>query len=614
MKKILSTEGQPHLASNKSKLIKVSNSPAETSAKEESNIGEPFVVEVVDETDDDRVGLLKTNKGKRLRKRQHFSDQDEVRPDFWMRPYWLGTGLFLVLFGFWLLDSLKDPVFAVLVGGDISRHQPPAKLVSVATTLALVCFLEFVSNARQHQQQWQLVNEHSHEHVLDGGGRWNKMAVSSSAHSSASGYSRSSPRDEPVSASMFLYIGCSYSLVFLFVSYLLGFHPSFGGPNVEETPNTSFLWHVLAYFLFAMVESFGSLTVATFWSFTNSSLSLYDAECYYGMIIAIAQLGAIGGATMVTMGSMRWSTRILLVVTSLVILLMVVVMTSYGRRFPAQPSAPSIAPPPAVSGPAMFWSGVHLILQHNYVLLILAVSCLYEVALTCLDYQMKLLGYLRFEGGDATITFAQFLGRFGQVTNALSLVLSSMVFPLLLKYWGLKRTLRIFPTCLVIATIVAYTALPANLTMLFISMSLLKAMTYSVHDPSKELLYLPTSNAIKFRAKFWIDVVGERIAKAIGSTINTAAGSLDRSIVMGSLPSILSALGLWVACWKVGMDFDSLIFHETVVGSPRSGHWDGNLRGEYQVLNTVEDAEPFRDDTEAMAEVELSPLENEYKE
>ena len=42
-------------------------------------------------------------------------------------------------------------------------------------------------------------------------------------------------------------------------------------------------------------------------------------------------------------------------------------------------------------------------------------------------------------------------------------------------------------------------------------------LTYSVHDPSEEVLYMPTSDAVKFKAKFWIDVVGQRITKAIGS-------------------------------------------------------------------------------------------------
>jgi hypothetical protein len=37
-------------------------------------------------------------------------------------------------------------------------------------------------------------------------------------------------------------------------------------------------WYILAYALYATVESFGLLAVATFWSSTNSTLALDDAE------------------------------------------------------------------------------------------------------------------------------------------------------------------------------------------------------------------------------------------------------------------------------------------------------------------------------------------------
>ncbi|KAL3909818.1 MAG: hypothetical protein SGARI_002410 [Bacillariaceae sp.] len=115
-------------------------------------------------------------------------------------------------------------------------------------------------------------------------------------------------------------------------------------------------------------------------------------------------------------------------------------------------------------------------------------------------------------------------------------------------------------------TFVVYGALPGNLTVLFFSLSLLKAMTYSVHDPSKELLYIPTSNAVKFRAKFWIDVVGERILKATGSAFNTLAKDVNQSIRIGTIPSFVSAFGLWVACYFVGIAFDKLLATGKVVG------------------------------------------------
>lgn len=509
-------------------------------------------------------------------------------PIEWQRKYWLGTSLFLILFAFWMLDSLKDPIFGNLVNGNLKLHQPIAKLVSVATTLALVIFLEFLSNARRERQRQAESRQHTNATVLDEGGTWSKMSFADDEETPEE-------QNKHAESSSLQYMLISYAIAFLVVARILQYHPRYAnGKEISEEEGNKFTtWHAVGYMVYATIESFGSLAVASFWSFTNTTLSLKDAERYYGPVIAIAQLGAIGGATMVTAD---YSDTLLIILACLIIVLHVVVMVLYTHRFRPTNIQAIVASDEdleelshSFSGtlPALtsalrhshksttvdnetnsLWSGVHLILRHNYVLLLLGVSCLYEVSLTCLDYQMKLIGYNRFEktGKNKGITFTEFMGHYGQLVNATSLVLSLFGFPFLIKRLGLRYTLRLFPTLLVIATVIAYGALPGNLYVLFISIALLKAMTYSIHDPSKELLYLPTSNNIKFRAKFWIDVVGARIAKAIGSTINTYAGSVDRSVRMGSIPSLATALLLWVACYFVGIDFDRLIESGTIVG------------------------------------------------
>jgi ATP:ADP antiporter, AAA family len=249
-------------------------------------------------------------------------------------------------------------------------------------------------------------------------------------------------------------------------------------------------------------------------------------------------------------------------------------MQLYCRRFPPTTDTTAASSKKEVSvddSPShesnSLWSGVYLILRHNYVLLILGTSCLYEISLTCLNYQMTLLGWNRFEESDRKMSFKAFMGHYGQMVNISSLVLSSIVFPWLIRRFGLRQTIRLFPSLLLVANVVAFGALPGNLAVLFFSLSLLKAMTYSIHDPAKEILYIPTSNAIKFKSKFWIDVVGARIAKAVGSTINRYAGSVDRSIRMASAPSLLTAAALWWVCYRVGEQFDSLVESGTIVGS-----------------------------------------------
>jgi AAA family ATP:ADP antiporter len=502
------------------------------------------------------VGLLS-------KKRMRFAHESSVPRHDWLRPYWLGLGLFLVLFPFWLLDSLKDPMLGALTDNNLERHQPPAKLFSVCTTLALVCFLEYFSHEKKRQKRLEKIK--SDKEVLDGGGEWKRMSMDADGEVLVD----DELSDDAVPSSIFALIGLPYCLAFGIIAYLLQFNPNVAltdSPAVTFNANPQRLWGTLGYFFFAAIESYGSLSVAAFWSYANSTLSLEDAERFYGPIIAIAQLGAALGSTMVT--TTRWANITLVVLACLIIILHIIVMTAYCRHFP--PSNRQIQREEVIVAPTeepTLWSGVYLILKHNYVLLIFGASSLYEISLTCLNYQMTILGSRRFEEtGDEDMSFPQFMGHYGQLVNISSLFLSALVFPLLMRRVGLKSTLRIFPTLLLIVNVVAFGALPGNLTVLFFSMSILKAMMYSIHDPSTELLYLPTSNAIKFKSKFWIDVVGARVAKAVGSSINTLAGSVDRSILVAGAPSLLTAAALWIVSYYVGEVFEDLVAGKIVVG------------------------------------------------
>ena len=521
--------------------------------------GYPVLIDDIEEDDAAPDQGLLSRRRKTIRE-----SVGDVRND-WFRPYCLGFSLFLVLFAFWILDSLKDPIFAKLVDGDLERHQPLAKLFSVTTTLILVCLIEYISNARQRQaarqQQQQQQHMTSHDDILNADGQWTRMDMEPRPHA------HHAP-DDTVSISTFHFIGIPYVGVFFLMTFLLQKYDL----AASELEYGFDIWYVLAYVFYAAIESFGSLAVATFWSYTNSTLSLDDAERFYGPIIAIAQLGAIGGSTMVATN--HWEAPDLIMVACLMIVLQMLVMRVYNRRF--TPTSMLAIDDDAslqtwqdddITFTKPFWSGLYLIARHNYVLLILGVSCLYEVSLTCLDYQMKLLGWARFELTEhVSMSFSQFMGHYGQVVNITSLIFSSVLFPWLIRKYGLRVTLRLFPTLLFLVTIVTYGAIPGNLTVLFLSMSFLKAMTYSIHDPSKEILYIPTSNAVKFRAKFWIDVVGARISKAIGSGINTYAGSVDRSVRVSTVPSLLIAAGLWVICYYAGIEFDRLLVTGKIVG------------------------------------------------
>lgn len=536
-----------------------------------------------------------------------------------LRSVLLASSLALTLLVFWLLDSLKDPVFATMVEGNLNKHQPLAKMASVGGTLFLVVLMEIVSHGRKKKQEGG--NGMDEDEIGSDGGKWTKMLIGRKQNEDAE---EDENAGNKIPISTFRFVGLAYISVFGGLSYLISLHPDFNEvANLSDESKRSSVWYALGYLQYITIESYGSIAVATFWSFANSTLTLKAAKTFYGFIIAVAQIGAIGGSTIATLPNV--SIPYLFTLACIGILVQIGVMHVYGKYFPyamnedddivffddesvqdyeaelskkaakarkirekalsnSQRSNAAEESTNGLTSAKVFFSGVFMIMKYNYLLLILGVSCLYEVSLTCLDYEMKLIGLDRFtaptnliediENMNETYTetestadaFATFMGRYGQLTNLLSLLLSYYLFPYLMENYGLKHALRIFPSFLLVIMFMAFVAMPMNLPVLFVSMSVLKALTYSINDPAKEILYIPTSNVVKFKAKFWIDVVGARIAKAIGSSINTYAGTAERVVQYGSLPSVVTALGLWVVCYAAGMKFDDLLAKGEIVG------------------------------------------------
>ena len=146
-----------------------------------------------------------------------------------------------IIGGFWLIDSLKDPILQGTVG---MQNQPIAKFISVFFTLVVVCIYDFLTS---------ILNKTTLFHVIS-----------------------------------FIY-GTS---MFIISGFLFD---EFNDTKNSNNKNVLFGW--IAYFI---IESYGSLMVALFWSFTNSIMKLEQAKNNYGIIIAMAQIGAIIGSSFAT--------------------------------------------------------------------------------------------------------------------------------------------------------------------------------------------------------------------------------------------------------------------------------------------------------------------------
>jgi len=165
--------------------------------------------------------------------------------------------------------------------------------------------------------------------------------------------------------------------------------------------------------------------------------------------------------------------------------------------------------------------GFSLVGKYSYVQGLAACSCIFTIKVTILDYAMKLLAKGTSEAdnpGDpvgAINAFAAFMGIFGVCTNCLSFFFSLVGTSFVLRRFGLKTTLMLFPSLCFIAIVLAY--MFPNLQMVSVVMLVLKALALALSNPCMELLYQPTSSEVKFKVKAWIDKFGQGGVKALGS-------------------------------------------------------------------------------------------------
>ena len=166
---------------------------------------------------------------------------------------------------------------------------------------------------------------------------------------------------------------------------------------------------------------------------------------------------------------------------------------------------------------------------------------------------------------DATAAFTKFMGLFGQATNTLSFLLSLFGTSAVIRYLGLRLTLLLFPTlCL---GVIIFVRIKPTLYVVFAAMMMLKACSYALNNPTKEMLYQPTSSSVRYKAKSWIDIFGARGSKAVGSVVTNAfSDSAANLVANGSLVGMaVASFLIWNARF-MGRKFDEYTESGFVVG------------------------------------------------
>jgi len=139
-----------------------------------------------------------------------------------------------------------------------------------------------------------------------------------------------------------------------------------------------------------------------------------------------------------------------------------------------------------------------------------------------------------------------------------------------------------------------------TLNVVFAAMMILKANSYALNNPTKEMLYQPTSSNVKYKAKSWIDIFGARGSKALGSVVTNAFSSSATELIdKGSLVGMcVASFLIWNARF-MGKKFEEYTETGHIVGETNE---DDEDEGEYSEI----------DEDEGMSKnVEMASQQNE---
>jgi len=280
-------------------------------------------------------------------------------------------------------------------------------------------------------------------------------------------------------------------------------------------PSDSTVW---TFYLFG--DLFSTLMVATFFAFLNDSVSSDEAKRLYGIVGLGGVVGGVVGSTFVSVWVDAVTPAAWLWICVGVTVGIMVSAEVAGRATPRagiQRLAP-IARAQAPSGGAAL-EGARLVFRSKYLLSIVAIVGLYELASTITDFMFTTTVTHYLSGPDIGRQFSRVFA----LTNWVSMFVQFFLTSLVMTRLGLGAALLVLPAALLTGSAV-FLMVPILWTGSLLNTAD-NGFSYSINQSAKEALYVPVARDHKYQAKAFIDMFVQRVAKAVAVVVSLGVSS-----------------------------------------------------------------------------------------
>jgi AAA family ATP:ADP antiporter len=294
-----------------------------------------------------------------------------------------------------------------------------------------------------------------------------------------------------------------------------------------------FVWSV-----FIMVDVYSTVMVGIFWTYANDVVTREEADAIYP-IVGIGGIvgGVVGGALVDTLVELTGHVHLLLLCSVLGVLCAGVVSIAERVLHPAPRRAHVEEQKPSAAA----LEGLRLVVHSRYLLLIGGIVLGYEFAAAMTDFVVSVIFERSFATQDE---LAQMFGRLGWIVSATALASQVLLVPLILPF---KRAALLVPPITMGVAAIGLIFMP------WVSIAILlsaadRGLNYSLQQVTKETLYVPLTDAERYKAKALIDMVVDRGSKALSALALMLVIAADGVSITISLAVALTAMATWAAC------------------------------------------------------------------
>ena len=369
-----------------------------------------------------------------------------------------------------------------------------------------------------------------------------------------------------------VYVFAAFHAVLGIILFYFLQHPVYGIANTDQNP-----YRIVGWCFYFFMESFSAFMTTVFWSFADSIHTPDEGKRFYGFFTAGSKIGGMLSAGFL-LATATFSTQTPAKFIPLCFLVgNVMLLCAMGIVFILKRTVPKellFGYKPAVkkleTGKGSFkhtiknaFDGLLIMLKKPYVFGIFSLIVFYDVIIVIFDF-LVIKSAVKLNGTIQALTSYYALLHFS--LHAIGLVVAVVGTVPLQRALGIRYALFIYPIFLI--TALTTTLFFPNAYVLFLLVIFLKAVNYAVHHPTREVLYIPTTRAIKFKAKAWTDAFGSRMSKGLGSLFNLSAKALPLHVFtrISTLLSIGIGFSWLLVAYVLGNTCQHAIDNKKVIG------------------------------------------------